>query len=113
MKTLISAATFIFLLTLLGGRSAHAARPQAKATTKAVASATHAKSVNSTKVATTTVPAYAPMRAPATMDSGAALEVRGQSRNLSMMLVLKNKKRDIDFVKPRENYSREMQNTSY
>ncbi len=46
-------------------------------------------------------------------DSNTALEVRGQSRNLSMMLVLKNRKSDIDFVKPRETYSTEVQNTAY
>ena len=46
-------------------------------------------------------------------DSNNALEVRGQSRNLSMMLVLKNRRNNIDFVKPRETYSKEIKDTSY
>jgi hypothetical protein len=46
-------------------------------------------------------------------DSEKALEVRGQSRNLSMMLVLKNRKDSIDFVKPRETYSEEIKNTGF
>ena len=41
------------------------------------------------------------------------LEVRGQSRQLSMMLVLKNSKDKIQFVKVRENFEREIMNTSY
>ena len=41
------------------------------------------------------------------------LEVRGQSRQLSMMLVLKNSKDKIEFVKVRENFEKEILNTSY
>ena len=41
------------------------------------------------------------------------LEVRGQSRNLSMMLVLKNSKDKIEFVNVRENFEKEILNTSY
>ncbi len=112
MKTFIAAFTIVSLLSSFAGSTALAAKPQAK-TTKKTSSAPAIKSSTTTKVGAQATPSYAPMRAPATLDSGAALEVRGQSRNLSMMLVLKNKKRDIDFVKPRENYSREVQNTSY
>ncbi len=46
-------------------------------------------------------------------DSGKSIEVRGQARSLSMMLVLKNKKDDINFVKPRENYRKESRETEY
>lgn len=46
-------------------------------------------------------------------DSEKALEIRGQARNLSMMLVLKNRKENIDFVHPRESYKSEVQATGF
>ena len=48
-----------------------------------------------------------------TSDSQKALEIKGQSRNLSMMLVLKNRADNIDFVKPRETYREEIKNTGF
>jgi len=57
-------------------------------------------------------------RAPASLstgisDSQKSLEIRGQSRNLSMLLVLKNRHENIDFVKPRESYREEIQQTGF
>ena len=46
-------------------------------------------------------------------DSNKALEVKGQTRNLSMMLTLKNRGDNIDFVKPRQNYQSEIKNTGF
>lgn len=42
-----------------------------------------------------------------------ALEIRGQSRTLSMMLVLKNGKENINFVKVRRHYREEILGTEY
>lgn len=55
------------------------------------------------------------MRSPASgvSDSQKSLEIRGQSRNLSMLLVLKNRHENIDFVKPRETYREEIQKTGF
>ena len=54
------------------------------------------------------------LRAPAGVsDSQKSLEIRGQSRNLSMLLVLKNRHENIDFVKPRETYREEIQKTDF
>ena len=41
-------------------------------------------------------------------DGRKPLEVKGQSRNLNMMLVLRNEKDKIKFVKMRENYREEI-----
>ncbi|MGZ3744504.1 MAG: hypothetical protein ACXWRE_01465 [Pseudobdellovibrionaceae bacterium] len=46
-------------------------------------------------------------------DSQKSLEIRGQSRNLSMLLVLKNRHENIDFVKPRETYREEIPQTEF
>jgi len=46
-------------------------------------------------------------------DSQKSLEIRGQSRNLSMLLVLKNRHENIDFVKPRESYREEIPQTEF
>ena len=46
-------------------------------------------------------------------DSQKSLEIRGQSRNLSMLLVLKNRHENIDFVKPRESYREEITQTEF
>ena len=42
-----------------------------------------------------------------------SLEIRGQTRTLSMMLVLQNKRDKIDFIKPRKNYRNEILRTEY
>lgn len=57
-------------------------------------------------------PSGSPLRSIAS-DSEKALEVRGQSRNLSLMLVLKNNKESLDFVQPRNSFRKEIQNTNY
>ncbi len=41
------------------------------------------------------------------------LEVKGQTRNLSMILTLKNKKDKINFIKLREKYELEIKATPY
>lgn len=94
------------------GRST--ARAGAEAT-RTVANRPTAKSASaSVPIATTSAASSGGGRSPASVtDSSNALEVRGQSRNLSMMLTLRNRGNDIKFVKPRENYKNEIQNTSY
>lgn len=53
------------------------------------------------------------IRKPATLDPNSAVEVRGQARTLSMMLVLKNGKDSINFIKVRKDYRPEIQATDY
>lgn len=55
----------------------------------------------------------APIRKPAALDPNSAIEVRGQARTLSMMLVLKNGKDAINFIKVRKDYHAEIMDTSY
>lgn len=65
--------------------------------------------------------AAAPRSTPAAAPTGAALsgggqealEVRGQTRALSMMLVLRSKKDKVDFVKMRTDYRPEILKTQY
>lgn len=67
-----------------------------------------------TKVVQTSPPSKLVARIPSGVsDSQKALEVKGQARNLSMMLVLKNRSDNIDFVKPRQNYNDEIKNTGF
>jgi len=51
-------------------------------------------------------------RAPAS-DPNAPIEVRGQSRNLNMLLILQNQNEAIDFIKMRKDYKNETQRMSY
>lgn len=46
-------------------------------------------------------------------DPNRAVEVRGQSRTLSMMLVLKNGKENINFIKVRKDYNPEILATNF
>jgi hypothetical protein len=41
------------------------------------------------------------------------LEIRGQSRNLNMLLILKNPIDQIDFIKPKTNYKEEIGQTNF
>lgn len=54
-------------------------------------------------------------RVPAAManDPNRAVEIRGQSRTLSMMLVLKNGKDSINFIKIRKDYAAEINGTEF
>lgn len=59
-----------------------------------------------------------PSRAPAGLLAGSQevdkpLKVQGQSRNLSMMLMLKKEKDKIKFGEVRENYNEEISKTSF
>jgi hypothetical protein len=54
-----------------------------------------------------------PIRKPASLDPNSAVEVRGQARTLSMMLVLKNGKDAINFIKPRKDYRPEIAKTEF
>lgn len=47
------------------------------------------------------------------VDPNSAVEIRGQARSLSMMLVLKNGKDSINFIKPRKDYKAEISTTEY
>ncbi|OFZ16217.1 MAG: hypothetical protein A2Z20_00230 [Bdellovibrionales bacterium RBG_16_40_8] len=49
----------------------------------------------------------------ASVEANRSLEIRGQARNLSMMLVLKNSKDNIDFVKVRNDYTSEINGTQF
>ena len=51
-------------------------------------------------------------RAPAS-DPDAPIEVRGQSRNLNMMLILQNENELIDFIKLRKEYQVETKRMNY
>ncbi len=41
------------------------------------------------------------------------LKIRGQSRTISMLLVIKNKKETLDFIKVKDNYKQEIIKTLY
>ncbi len=49
----------------------------------------------------------------AAADPNRAVEVRGQARTLSMMLVLKNGKENINFIQVRKDYNPEIQATEF
>jgi hypothetical protein len=55
----------------------------------------------------------APIQKPQTLDPNSAVEVRGQARTLSMMLVLKNGKDGINFIKVRKDFRPEIQATDF
>ncbi len=42
-----------------------------------------------------------------------SIQIRGQTRGLSMMLVLKNGKDEINFIKPRKNYRTKVLSTQF
>lgn|GEM_PF-5492065 len=46
-------------------------------------------------------------------DAGKPIEVRGQSRNLNMLLKLNSEREAIDFIKLRKNYKKEIQSQSF
>ncbi len=73
------------------------------------------KVVRKAKVSRTSVAIKsAPMkrRTPAS-DPDAPIEVRGQSRNLNMLLILQNQDEIIDFIKMRKDYQDETQRMNY
>lgn len=47
------------------------------------------------------------------MGASKALEIRGQARTLSMMLILRNGKENVNFVKVRQDYATEIANTEF
>jgi hypothetical protein len=46
-------------------------------------------------------------------DPNAPIEVHGQSRNLNMLLILQNPNEEINFVKPRKDYKKEIDQMNY
>jgi hypothetical protein len=55
-------------------------------------------------------------RSPGAITSGASdkpIEVKGQTRNLNMLLKLKSEKEEIDFIKLREEYEQEIKDLNY
>jgi hypothetical protein len=92
-----------------------ATKVQSSAAKPAVASA----AATAAKTAASVVPGARPsflnttIRKPATLDPNSAVEVRGQARTLSMMLVLKNGKDGINFIKVRKDYHPEILNTDF
>ena len=113
----MAARFFVSLsLTLLISPVLHAASPKPVAkTAKAPAAAadTGAKDVAAMKRALASTGGPARPADPAKMDPNAALEIRGQSRTLSMMLVLKGGKDSINFIKVRKDYHDEIVATPY
>jgi hypothetical protein len=92
------------------------AAPKAKAKTAAAVAAAKpspAANVTSMKRALASTGSTANPGDPLKNDPNKALEVRGQSRTLSMMLVLKNGKEGINFIKVRESYRPEITSTPY
>jgi len=81
---------FIFWVLLLGSLSSYAQKSQ-----KRYGNKTQGRSVSSID------------------GQKKAIEIRGQTRTLSMGLVLKNKKEQIDFIQPRTNYDEEIKETTY
>ena len=57
--------------------------------------------------------ARAPQRNPGSTTIEKPLKVTGQTRTLSMLLVLKNKKDKSDFIKVRQHYRNEILNTRF
>ena len=110
------------LILLCSTASAYAASPKAssKAAPKPAAKAAPVKAAASTggdvaamKRALASTGGPARPADPAKMDPNAALEIRGQSRTLSMMLVLKGGKESINFIKVRKDYHDEILATPY
>lgn len=55
-------------------------------------------------------------RQPASISSGSsdkAIEVKGQTRNLNMLLKLQGDKEQIDFIKLRKDYEEEIESLAY
>lgn len=102
-------------LVSLGFHATAKVRVAKKSSTKVQA----AKKTKAVKTATAVVPSArpsifnTPIRKPANLDPNGAVEVRGQARTLSMMLVLKNGKDEINFIKVRKNYHPEIMNTDF
>lgn len=48
-----------------------------------------------------------------TMNSNKSFEIRGQARTLSMMLILRNGKENVNFVKVRQDYATEIAKTEF
>jgi hypothetical protein len=108
----------LLILTMILTTPAHAGpapKPAPKAVAKAATKAPAAappNDLNAMKRALASTGAKGPSD-PARLDPNAALEVRGQSRTLSMMLVLKNGKEAINFIKVRKDYRPEITTTPY
>jgi hypothetical protein len=97
---------------------AHQAQAGTVATKKAANPKVIAKVNSSAKSQPKVAAAVSPVnsagnRAPASLDPNRAVEIRGQSRTLSMMLVLKNGKENINFVKVRKDYNAEIKATEF
>lgn len=94
--------------------SAEAKKPAAKPATK-VQSPAKAATKQTASVVPGAKPSIlnTPIRKPATLDPNSSIEVRGQARTLSMMLVLKNGKDGINFIKVRKDYHPEILNTDF
>lgn len=103
---------FIFVLTLMTLPAQGQVTSNAAKKTPSQAAASSAKSKG---LVPSTTPSLlsTPIRKPATLDPNSAIEVRGQARTLSMMLVLKNGKDSINFIKVRKDYKSEIPKTEY
>jgi hypothetical protein len=67
---------------------------------------------NSKKLVSNTKASSLKKRGPAS-DPDAPIEVRGQSRNLNMLLILQNQDEIIDFIKLRKDYQDETKKMNY
>jgi hypothetical protein len=89
------------------------ANPKAPAKTKTVAARSTSSKLNSLVPSSKPSLLSTPLRKPASFDPNSAVEIRGQARTLSMMLVLKNGKDGINFIKVRKDYKPEIQATDF
>lgn len=117
MKVLfIQSLSLVLLLGVtsaaFGQSNAKKAKTSAKATTATKAQEVASK-VNALVPAKKSSFLSTGLRKPATFDPNSAIEVRGQARTLSMMLVLKNGKDGINFIKVRKDYRPEILSTDY
>src|SRR5882757_9837006 len=104
-------AIMFVVFTLILGQSAWAKSSPSKKSSTKVQSSKNAVASSAKAVVPSGKPSVlsTPLRKPATLDPNSAVEVRGQARTLSMMLVLKNGKDGINFIKVRKDYKPEIQ----
>lgn len=90
IRSMIASCQLIALGAFFGAHTANAEQPQAAPASRAPAAA-----------------------APSTTEVDKPLEVKGQTRTLSMRLILKNGKERIQFVEERKDFKSEIQTTGF
>ncbi len=106
-KMLILTSLLIFSAALEAAPRTPTPRP--KATSKKIMKA----KVSPPRRSTPRTPSGMPGMLSVAAGASQALEIRGQARTLSMMLILRNGKENVNFVKVRQNYATEIANTEF